>query len=267
MRTPTVSLSLVLLLLFLSSSAPAQWAANGAPVTTVPKGQYHPVATSDEAGGAIVVWEDNRNEATAGVDVYAQRIDAGGFAMWTPGGIPLCTEAGDQDFLAIVSDGAGGAIVAWHDARAGSANQTIYAQRISSVGSLLWRADGVSLCSAPPVQRFHSVVSDGAHGAIVAWVDTRSGALDIYAQRVDASGAIKWSSNAAPVCTVAGLQDAVLIAVDGSGGAIVGWTDERNGPADIYAQRLDAAGAPVWTVNGVAVCTAALAQFGGSMCS
>jgi hypothetical protein len=50
---------------------------------------------------------------------------------------------------------------------------------------------------------------------------------------------------------------------DGYGGAFFAWMDSRNsGPPawDIYAQRLDASGMPVWQTNGVPICTAPDAQ-------
>jgi hypothetical protein len=46
---------------------------------------------------------------------------------------------------------------------------------------------------------------------------------------------------------------------DGTGGVVVAWVDARNedgsGNADIYAQRLDANGASLWTAGGLAICT------------
>jgi len=119
--------------------------------------------------------------------VYVQRLDSNGYPQWTAGGVVLCNATGDQLSLSIVSDDAGGAIVAWGDTRSGGAR--IYAQRVSSNSAALWTSGGVLLCTAAPEQNFPAAVTDGAAGAIVAWLDTRSGDFDVYAQRVDASGA------------------------------------------------------------------------------
>src|SRR5260221_3534997 len=56
--------------------------------------------------------------------------------------------------------------------------------------------------------------------------------------------------------TAAGGESYPTIAPDGSGGAIVTWGDGRNGKTDIYAQRVNAAGVPQWTTNGVELCGA-----------
>jgi predicted lipoprotein with Yx(FWY)xxD motif len=181
------------------------------------------------------------------------------WAYWVQDGLALCTATGDQLSPTITSDGAGGAIVTWHDYRSG--NYDIYVQRLNASGSVQWTTDGVAICTAANIQSFPTIVSDGAGGAIVTWYDYRSGSNnDIYAQRVNASGAVQWTANGVALCTATGDQWSPMITSDGAGGAIVTWYDYRSGNSDIYAQRLNASGTPQWTANGVAICTAAADQ-------
>ncbi|RPH60860.1 MAG: hypothetical protein EHM89_08205, partial [Acidobacteria bacterium] len=74
-------------------------------------------------------------------------------------------------------------------------------------------------------------------------------------------GAAQWQLNGVPVCTATSHQSFPEIASDVTGGAIITWYDLRGGFADIYAQRLNALGVPVWTTNGIALCTAADNQY------
>jgi hypothetical protein len=90
-------------------------------------------------------------------------------AYWVPDGAAICVAPSNQQFPKMISDGAGGAIFAWHDYR--SANGDIYVQRVSSSGAPLWTANGVPLCTASGHQTFPHIVSDGAGGAVVAWED------------------------------------------------------------------------------------------------
>lgn len=60
-----------------------------------------------------------------------------------------------------------------------------------------------------------------------------------------------------PVTVASGDQTEFQSVSDDAGGAIVVWTDSRNGNKDIYAQRLNNAGVPQWTTDGVAVSAAA----------
>ena len=61
---------------------------------------------------------------------------------------PVCTATNDQEQPVIVSDGAGGTIIAWQDYRSGT-NTHVYAQRIDASGVARWTANGIDLCTAP----------------------------------------------------------------------------------------------------------------------
>ena len=59
--------------------------------------------------------------------------------------LPICTAPNHQQLPAIVSDGAGGAIVAWQDSRRAYSAYDIYAQRISADGTTQWTDGGVAV--------------------------------------------------------------------------------------------------------------------------
>ena len=231
----------------------ANWVQDGVALCTATGEQYLPTITSDGAGGAIVTWYDKRSGSN--YDIYVQRVNASGAVLWTPDGVALCTATGDQVYPQITSDGAGGAIVAWQDT--GSVNWKVYAQRVDALGAAQWATDGVALCAATGDQQSPQIISDGAGGATVTWYDNRTGNADVYAQGLNASGAIQWPTDGVALCTATGDQSYPTITSDGAGGAIVTWQDNRSGSyADIYAQSVNASGAVQWAANGVAICTA-----------
>ena len=211
-------------------------------------------SVSDGAGGMIVVWEDRRS---GGSDLYAQRISATGVPMWTANGVAVCIGAVTRPCL--VSDGAGGAVIAWEDVRAGS-SVNLYAQRLSASGAALWTAGGLAVVTSTGAQDSPVIAEDGDGGAIIAWRDTRNGNDDVYAQHLLSSGFNAWPVNGAAICSLAGTQTAPAICADGAGGAYIAWTDQRAGNSDIYAQRVDTGGTRLWTSGGVAVISAALSQ-------
>jgi len=45
-------------------------------------------------------------------------------AQWQPDGVPICTATDDQEQPTIVTDGSGGAIIAWQDYRDGAPNES-----------------------------------------------------------------------------------------------------------------------------------------------
>ncbi len=107
------------------------WPGNGLTVCAAPGAQLAPALVRDAWDGVIVAWQDARG---GGYDIYAARIAGDGSVVpgWTPQGTPVCTAAGDQTVPALVSDGAGGALVVWQDSRSGT--PAIYAQRVSDGG-------------------------------------------------------------------------------------------------------------------------------------
>jgi len=231
-----------------------QWTSDGVQICAVMGDRWGLSIVSDGHGGAIVAWQDYR---AASADIYAQRVNASGAVQWQAQGLPLCTATDEQWNPALVSDGYGGAIVVWRDRRSG-VSYDIYAQRVSASGAVLWGSDGIAVCAATGPQMYPAIVSDGSGGAIVTWEDWRVPDVKIYAQRVNASGAVLWGSDGIAMCTATGWQMAPAILSDGTGGAIVTWMDGRGGiTMDVYAQRVNAAGVLQWTPDGVPLCTAA----------
>jgi len=217
--------------------------------------QFSPTITSDGADGAIITWEDYRS---GNYDIYAQRVNALGVVQWTPAdGVALCTAIRNQFSPQITSDGACGAIVTWYDGR-NVGIYDIYAQRVDSLGVVRWTpVNGVALCTAAAYQWFPRIASDGVGGAIVTWEDQRDGGADIYAQRLSASGAVRWIPDGVLLSAATGMQRDPTITSDGADGAIVTWRDYRNGSDyDVYAQKVDTLGVVRWTpANGVPICT------------
>jgi hypothetical protein len=209
----------------------------------------------DGAGGAIVVW--NRWEDGHFV-VYAQRVDPNGNAMWNPNGVVVCDLLAESSiYPQVVSDGSGGAIIAWNDFR--NATIDIWAQRIGATGNVVWPApEGMPICTASGDQRNSRITTDGGGGAIIVWEDGRGSYWDIYAQRVGADGYVLWPADGVPICTANRNQLNPVIAADEAGGAYIAWRDNRAGGAtyDIFAMAIKGDGTRyyLWPVNGRSVC-------------
>ncbi len=271
MRPHRMLLWFVLLPSLLATSATtvrAQWQIDGGPVCTAENNQVNPRVVSDGAGGTIITWQDLRDGNAP--DIYAQHVLASGEVdpAWPADGRALCAVAGSQQTNPeIVSDGAGGAIVTWQDAR-GNVGFDIYAQHVLASGAVdpAWPANGRALCTAANDQFYPQLVGDGAGGAIVTWNDVRADSpnYDIYAQHVLASGAVDpvWPVDGRALCLAENDQGGPRIASDGAGGAIVTWYDGRGSNYHIYAQHVLVTGTvdELWPVDGVAVCTAPLIQ-------
>lgn len=240
------------------STGSTLWTTNGVAICTATNNQSGNTIASDGSGGAIITWYDERNGST--YNIYAQRVSSAGSTLWTLNGMAICTAANSQYSPNIESDGLGGDIITWTDGRSGS-TENIYAQRVNSTGSTLWTINGAAICTAIGSQGYPSLVSNGSGGAIFTWEDDRSGAYNIYAQRVNSTGSTLWTINGVIVSPSAYNQFIPTIASNGSDGAIITWYGEGNGSTyNIYAQGVDSTGNTLWTADGVAICTAAIGQ-------
>ncbi|MBD3180252.1 MAG: hypothetical protein GF417_12140, partial [Candidatus Latescibacteria bacterium] len=70
--------------------------------------------------------------------------------------------------------------------------------------SAYWATDGVPVAPIlyQPAPSEPLITTDGAGGAIIAWLDNRDGNNHIYAQRINADGSIHagWTPDGEPIC-------------------------------------------------------------------
>jgi hypothetical protein len=233
-----------------------KWALNDVVVCDAANRQAYARIASDGNGGAIIIWTDNRSGE---YDIYAQRLNRNGIPLWSSDGILVCGALGNQFGPALVSDGAGGAIIAWKDYR--DAHDDYYAQRIDDTGTRMWDAGGVAI-STVAVGYMASIgnpemISDGSGGAIIAWADRRNGPYMVHAQRITVDGIVLWVEDGVPVSDVVIRHAAYHLVSDNDRGAIITWIADREDVTlndDIYAQRIRFNGEIAWNTAGVPVC-------------
>lgn len=225
-----------------------------------------PTVVRDGTDGVIVTWCDDHS---GGELVYSQRYTGAGTALWTANGLAAAgLLVTGQESPRSLADGAGGVFVTW---RYASPQNYVYAQHLDANGAQLWsflavRVVNAGLGGASVQPAEPALATDGAGGIIVAWSDLRAGNYDIYAQRLNPSGFVQWTTDGVPVVIGAGDQRASGVAPDGVGGAVVVWQDlSRVITYDIRAQRLNAAGARYWASSGVAVSLALNSQLGRAL--
>ncbi len=230
------------------SSGNVLWATDGVEVFASTTGSSFLRMVSDGAGGAYIAW-------IKGADISVQHVDGTGAVSW-PNPAVLCDAPNAKAEVIGLPDGSGGATFAWVDGR-WIGNPKVYAQNVQPSGAMSWTDDGVVVATDGTDQRNVSMITDGAGGYLLAWQDYRdwsSLGINIYAQRLLASGAIAWGTGGKPICVAPNTQGGPSIASSGDGGMVLAWEDWRHtGAHQTYAQRIDAAGDPVWPVDGVRV--------------
>ena len=246
------------------------WEDNGTVITNLNEAVFEePFICSDREGGAIIVWEDERDDTG---DVYAQKIDSKGNTLWGANGTVICNATGEQEVVRLCNDGNGGAFIVWEDSRDYDAikKNAIYAQHITVNGQLQWGEggdlNGTLICNANGFQYSIEICNNGCSGAIISWRDARPEDVDdnIYAQYVDINGNTLWGANGTVICNATTEQGVPKICSDGNGGAIIAWEDSRDSTPikqnAIYAQHITVNGQLQWgmdgDLNGTIICDA-----------
>ncbi|HRP90783.1 MAG TPA: T9SS type A sorting domain-containing protein [Edaphocola sp.] len=222
--------------------------------------QVNPKSDSDGNGGIISCWQDNRAGNYLYGQIYTQRLDSSGMSKWASNGILLSSNQNKAERPKIIADGNGGAFIAWVDHRYQIANGVnneeadIFAQHIDASGNILWQQGGIAVDSNAKGKAHISLALDGLGGLFLAW-DQFNGTYDnqIYAQRVDSSGAVLWAN---PVAVSYGSSYAYepQIISDDCNGIILTWYDNRYSNTDfIFAQRLNDNGTKTWSAQDVRV--------------
>jgi hypothetical protein len=239
----------------ISSSGTAMWATNGVAVCVAPNTQNNPKIDVDDLGGAVFTWQDKRNSVD--YDIYAQRFNSSGTALWTTNGVIVCNATNVQNNPRIEPDGANGALISWIDKR-NAMDYDLYAQRITAAGVAQWTTNGVAVCSATANQTAQDMKYLGTNGVVITWKDFRTGKFEIYAQQLDLSGMVQLAANGVLLSSASSIKSINPNSIsDGQGGSIIAWQDSTSLGFNIYTQRLNSTGGVKWTNGGVAISTAA----------
>ena len=188
-------------------------------------------------------------------------------------GFPIAVLQGDQCAPAIVSDGAGGFIVAWQDDRFNVVPK-VYVQRLDPTGAPLWPDGGVNVSLDTTCQLAPRIVPDLNGGAVIEWQDdnfvsvtTPGGTYPVEytrsfsAQRIDASGNRLWGDKGTVILVVNETFDPYAlnmnaraisgIAADGANGAYFlvwdfNWFSSHS-YSDLKLGRIGSSGSVLWS--------------------
>ncbi len=194
------------------------WTSSGIPVASDTLEQRHPRVVPDSNGGCIVAWT---GYGVSDYYVFAQRIDSDGTLLWGDSGMRICTADTWQSQVDLVSAGSDGAIFFFCSNYSGSSTGLdIFAQRISLAGSRQWIDTGIAICQASNSQGTFDLTGVCSGEVIIAWQDYRTGTMDadIYAQKINTSGVLQWTSDGILCTGGSGNHGDQTAITDGQGG-------------------------------------------------
>jgi hypothetical protein len=188
----------------------------------------------------LVIWEDCRNQASSGIDVYGQRLPLTG-APAGQGNFVIYDGPNDQKHAALAATGAGPAyLVVWEDQRSGDGLEVV-GQGISmapgglnrydlNVSAPLGSQENPRVAYNPNAQQFFVVWQDGRQNRANEW--------DIYGQIVLTSG-IPITDNIVVQNEEHALMEPAVAYSTISNTYLVVWDDQYGGDVESRVVRAD----------------------------
>jgi len=257
----------------LDATGKATWTANGVKLATVPNGTYAqtiPIITTDDSGGAYVVWQDARY-STFGLCLFAQHIRADGTLAYPDSAWAVAIGLNGCANPTLCDDGRGGAYVAWEDNRAANlaTRPDIWMNRLWPGGVKFGlTTTGTGILSQINIgsywhPKYETIFHDpNAHfKSYMTNLDLEIAGKGFYLIASVASdtqltlksaptfGTYSYSVgglNGLPVDTFTNKQTGPSITSDGTGGCYLAWTSSAAIPNSIYATRIDSTGTALW---------------------
>ena len=229
---------------------------NPTPVYVGPGDQEIDVVISDGEGGAAIIWWDDVTRWN-----YMQVIDSAGNLKWGTEGVPILMMPDTSTRRPDVFRDDDGNYWITLEILSGA---EVFVQKMSPDGERLLGDRGVDLCTAEG-ERSAPFICKSGDGVIVVWEDDRDGWSDLYMQRVDSEGNLKWQPDGLPLRVLTGIEAAHsqnIVHDDNGGGIIVYWTSLGEfPPGSIYTQRVDSLGQLLWGDSGIFVEEAELSKW------
>jgi hypothetical protein len=231
--------------------AKGAFATTASPITelaTSPVSSQRAPAIAWDGTQYVVVWEDGRNAATTGTDLYVARLAADGTLM-DAGGIGLLENSvlpSNQTQPAIVyNPGAGAHLIVWQSAHLGSPD-IFFARFLPGTGTTIPSA-GVLVSDGGSDAESKPHVGFTANRYLITFQTIFTGAPGVsrvQCRRMQLDGVT--FSDAVEIDVVSGAgstfeTDARVLSVGTS--FLVAWQDDRNGNVDVFARTLPDTGA------------------------
>jgi hypothetical protein len=123
-----------------------------------------------------------------------------------------------------------------------------------SLISLEWGDDAIPIRQGVNIEWFRTGTNTDDGCAIYVWSDTKLGARDLYAQKVDASGNMVWGDPLLIDGKVDRQEDPVITKTS-DGNFIIAWIDFSDDlDGNVYAQKINTNGQLLWQTGGVPIC-------------
>ena len=197
------------------------WQNNGIPIRQGVHIEWQRTVCPGESGSMIFVWSDTRYGSR---NVFAQKVDSSGVLLWGSQGSAVTNLPGRQEDPVAITDGDGGAFIAWVDYRFDDEGD-IFIQHIDNQGNRMMDDNGEALARVDGRHLTINMCTDSLGGVFVAWQDKRNFLDDdIFGTHVSSNYEIIAPSSGVSIIQMNGNQGAKSLEYAGNNQATIIWS-------------------------------------------
>jgi len=252
-------LSCVFITVAFTTYASAQWSDDAdinLPVATGSDDQIQPKMVLLPDGGTYVSWFSG---SSSGYDVWLQRLDADGNAVWAEGGILVAERSltSTQEY-GLSADDAGNALLAFRDDRSG--DQRVTAAKVSPDGDMLWGENGTDVSGQSDFVASPKIIATPDGGAVVGY----AGFGEVVVKFVNPDGSLGWETteSSSNQLTVSDMVRSDNAQGESSYVVLLRNIGPPTIPGRLSAQAYSAEGNRLWGINRLEIMTSGSLQMG-----
>ncbi|MHB9012736.1 MAG: hypothetical protein ACYC49_11005 [Ignavibacteriaceae bacterium] len=219
-------------------------------------------ANSDNDGNTFISYVAKEPEITGDYRIIVKKFSPGGMEIFKHDGISLNKSRIKKNMTSVIADEEGGIFVFWLEVI--NERVILFGQHVSREGKEVWGNKPIEISS-----RVHNVlnyfITKLGTSIYVAWQTQRIDRV-IYHQLISDKGIPLWIPGGKLITNLKGNQ-VNPVAVEVDSGIVLSWTNENDKTKEIYLQKFDKRGRPMWEKSGVPVTSFRSIQFGQRLIS
>jgi len=201
--------------------------------------RFPKIALTESLGIAttVIAWEDNRD---GNYNIYAQSIDANKNILWASD-LQITASSTNENSIDLIFDSQHNFIIAWIDNSTG--NNEIYLNKFDLDGNQIWPSE-INISQSNINEYLPKLSIDPSDNIYLSYFEDNFGVSNSKIKQLDSNGNQNWESNVNTTNSTSN-QSSPAISIAGSYLFAI-WTDTREGNNDIFAQKFDFSGNPLW---------------------
>jgi hypothetical protein len=227
-----------------------QWQDDGVPLRSAENLRWFGDTVELEDGSVVALWRDTRSE---NYQIYAQRLDENGNALWDEEGKNLSNNQYRVYTFKAIPSSDGNFFIAWYQSEDDSDDGFITIQKINSNGEPCWSAVGVSV-NIDNFQNKMSINSDDNGGVFLLWEEYH----DLKGVRLESDGLVAagWDTAGSVLLSYSSSNDLKSIdCLNLNGNLIFTYSIENGNDFDVYMQKIEPDASFVWGTSGILIAT------------